>query len=285
MVNFIAVVIGVYTVLVGGLYIVQRELIYLPTRSLASPEISGVPEMKVVRLTTEDGITLTSWYRPAQGGLPTIVYFQGNGGNIAGRGAKARPYLDTGFGLLLVGYRGYGENPGRPSEQGLYADGRAHLDFLEKQGVPPGLWVMYGESLGSGVAVQMAFERAGGGNGTAPGPIGGSPVPVGAVVLESPFSSLGDAAQAHYPFVPARYLIKDRFDSIAKIDKIGSPLFIVNGDLDGVIPPDQGRRLLDAAREPKEGRWIAGAGHNNLYDFGVSKMVIDFIRRTYPADN
>ena len=278
MFNFIAIVLGGYTALVGGLYLVQRELIYHPTRSLLSPEQSGVPEMKVVRLTTEDGITLTSWYRPAQGSLPTIIYFQGNGGNIAGRGAKVRPYLDAGFGVLLAGYRGYGENPGRPSEQGLYADGRAHLDFLKNQKIPSKQWVMYGESLGAGIAVQMAFERA----KDAPGQTDGA---IATVVLEAPFTSLGDAAQSHYPFVPARYLVKDRFDSITKIDKIKAALLIVNGDRDGVIPSGQGRRLFNAAKEPKVGHWIAGAGHNNLYDFGVSRLVVDFIDRYHATKN
>lgn len=270
MINIIAIVVGTYTALVGGLYLVQRELIYHPTRSLPSPEVSGVPEMKVVRLTTKDGLSLTSWYRPAEDGKPTIVYFQGNGGNIAGRGFKARPYLDAGFGVLLAGYRGYGENPGSPSESGLYADGRAHLEFLKNQGIPPGLWVMYGESLGSGIAVHMAYE-------------GATNVPMGAVVLEAPFASLADTAQAHYPFVPARYLVKDRFDSITKIGKIKSPVFIVNGDRDGVISPGEGKRLFEAAIEPKEGYWIPGAGHNNLYDFGASKAVIEFIQRTLPG--
>jgi len=278
MVNFIAITFGIYTALVGGLYLVQRELIYHPTRSLPSPDISGVPEMTVVRLTTEDGITLTSWYSPAEEGQPTIIYFQGNGGNIAGRASKVRPYLDAGFGVLLAGYRGYGENPGRPSEQGLYADGRAHLAFLANQNIAPRHWVMYGESLGSGVAVQLAFERA----NDAQRQAGGS---VGAVVLEAPFSSLADAAQTHYPYIPARYLVKDRFDSIAKIDKIRSPLFVVNGDQDGVIPAAQGRRLFNAAKEPKESRWISGGGHNNLYDFGVSGLVVDFIGRYHGANN
>jgi len=278
MFNIIAIVFGVYTALVGGLYLVQRELIYHPTQSLPSPENSGVPEMKVVRLTTEDGVTLTSWYRPPQEGLPTIVYFQGNGGNIAGRGTKVRPYLDAGFGVLLAGYRGYGGNPGRPSEPGLYADGRAHLDFLNKQNIPPKRWVMYGESLGSGVAVQMAFERAKDDQGQTDGSIG-------TVILEAPFSSLGDAAQSHYPFFPTRYLVKDRFDSIAKIDKIKAPLFVFNGDRDGVIPPSLGRRLFDAAKDPKESHWIKGGGHNNLYDFGVSRLVIEFIGRNQAIKN
>jgi fermentation-respiration switch protein FrsA (DUF1100 family) len=223
--------------------------------------------MRPIRLTTEDGLTLTSWYRPAEPGQPTMVYFQGNGGNIAGRAFKVRPYLDAGFGMLLVGYRGYGGNPGKPSEQGLYADGRAQFEFLEGQGIGPESWVVYGESLGAGVAVQLAMEQA-------------RKSSLGAVVLEAPFTSLSDVAAVHYPFVPARVLIKDRFESIAKIDKVKAPVFIVNGDRDGVIPPEQGKRLFRAAIEPKEGHWIPGAGHNNLYDYGVSGMVIEFIRKT-----
>lgn len=267
MINFIAVAIGLYTAFVGGLYLAQRELIYLPSGPMNTPADSGVPEMRPIRLTTEDGLTLTSWYRPANPGQPTMVYFQGNGGNIAGRAFKVRPYIDAGFGMLLVGYRGYGGNPGKPSEQGLYADGRAQFEFLEGQGVEPESWVAYGESLGAGVVVQLAMERA-------------RKSSIGAVVLEAPFTSLGDVAAVHYPFVPARVLVKDRFESIAKIAKVKAPVFIVNGDQDGIIPPEQGKELFQAAIEPKEGHWIPGAGHNNLYDYGVPGMVIAFIRKT-----
>ncbi len=270
MINLIAVAVGVYSVFVGALYFVQRDLIYHPTRSMPAPAAAGVPEMRPVELATQDGLRLTSWHSPAQKGQPTIIYFQGNGGNIAGRGFKARPYLDAGFGLLLVGYRGYGENPGKPNEQGLYADGRAALEFLKSQGVQPGLWVLYGESLGTGIAVQLAVEWA-------------SKAPLGAVVLESPFTSLGDAAAVHYPFIPARSLVRDKFDSIAKIADIKAPVFIVSGENDGIIPAAHGKKLLSAAKDPKEGHWISGAGHNNLYDFGVSKMVIDFLRRSLPS--
>ncbi len=271
MINLIAIAIGLYTALVGGLYLVQRELIYLPSGPMATPADSGVAEMRPIRLTTEDGLTLTSWYRPAESGQPTMVYFQGNGGNIAGRAFKVRPYLDAGFGMLLVGYRGYGGNPGKPSEQGLYADGRAQFEFLEGQGIRPESWVAYGESLGAGVVVQLAMERA-------------RESSIGAIVLEAPFTSLGDVAAVHYPFVPARVLIKDRFESITKIAKVKAPVFIFNGDDDGVIPPAQGRRLFEAAIEPKQSHWIPGAGHNNLYDYGVPGMVIAFIRKTTTAE-
>ncbi|MFQ5765825.1 MAG: alpha/beta hydrolase [Rhodospirillales bacterium] len=267
MINLIAIAIGVYTAFVGTLYLAQRQMIYFPSQHMPPPAAAGVPEMRPVSVTTEDGLGLTSWYRAAQARQPTIVYFHGNGGNIAGRGFKARPYLDAGFGLLLVEYRGYGGNPGKPTEQGLYADGRAHLDFLAREGVTPGAWVIYGESLGGGVAVQMAAEQA-------------TRSPVGAVVLESPFLSMGEAAAAHYPFIPARTLVKDRFDSVAKIDRIGAPLLVAHGENDGVIPIGQGKALFEAAKEPKESHWIEHGGHNDLYDFGLPGLVINFLRRS-----
>ncbi len=272
MINLIAAAIGFYAVLVGGLYLVQRQLIYLPSGPMGTPAESGVSEMRPVRLKTEDGLTLTSWYSEAQPGQPTMIYFHGNGGNLSGRAFKVRPYLDAGFGVLLAGYRGYSGNPGNPTEQGLYSDARAQLAFLEGQGIGPERWVAYGESLGAGIAVQLAMERAG-------------ESPIGAVILEAPFTSLGDAAAVRYPFVPVRTLVKDRYDSIAKIAKVKAPVLIFNGDADGVIPPEQGRRLFEAAREPKESHWIAGAGHNNLYDYGVDAKVIAFIRKNNIGGN
>ncbi|MCH7936192.1 MAG: alpha/beta hydrolase [Proteobacteria bacterium] len=266
MFSLIAIAVGVYMGIVGALYLIQDKLIYHPSQYLPPPAESGLPEMRPLQLTTKDGLKLTSWYKAAEKGQPTMVYFQGNGGNIAGREIKVRTYLDAGFGVLLVGYRGYGGNPGTPSEQGLYADGRAQLEFLAGQGIKPGRWVLYGESLGTGIAVQLAFEQA---------PKG----PVGAVVLESPFTSLADAAAEHYPFVPARMLIKDRYDSLAKIDRIMAPLFVFAGENDMIIPPRHGKTLFEAARQPKESHWIPGGGHNNLHQFGIPGKVIDFLRR------
>jgi len=275
MINWIAAALGIYTALVGGLYLLQRQLIYHPSQFLASPAQAGVAEMQTLRVTTDDGVALAFWYRPAQSGQPTMVYFHGNGGNLAGRGSKVRPYLDAGFGVLLAGYRGYGGNPGKPSETGLYADARAHLEFLKNQNIPPSKWILYGESLGSGVAVHMAYKLY-----LRNGEYEKKSTPVGALVLESPFSSLADAAQSHYPFVPARLLVRDRYDSIAKIAYANAPVFIVHGEEDGVISVKQGKRLFEAAKEPKQAHWIPGAGHNNLYDYGVPDLVVGFLQKT-----
>ena len=265
MTNFITVGVVVYVVFVTALYVFQRNIMYFPNTSVPSPVHSGVPEMQPVTLETEDGLNLLAWYRAVEG-QPVVVYFHGNAGNIGARGFKVRPYLDAGFGVLLVSYRGYGGNRGSPTEEGLYADGRAALDFLKAQGVAPGRTVLYGESLGTGVAVQLASELA-------------PENPVAALVLEAPLTSMGDVAAHHYPVVPARWLVKDRFDSAAKIGGVKTPVLIIHGDRDRTIPVKFGKMLFEAAVEPKEGRWLEGGDHNDLYDFGAAQIVVEFLQR------
>lgn len=260
-----AVALG-YGLLVGALYLGQRWLIYAPFGgSPGAPAAYGLAEMREVRVRTADGLALLAWYAPAPEGRPVIVYLHGNAGHIGYRAEKVRPYLAAGLGMLLLSYRGYGGNPGRPTEDGLYADGRGALAFLEAEGVAPARWVLYGESLGAAVAVRLAAERA-------------ARAPVGALVLEAPFTSLADAAAYHYPFVPARRLVKDRYDTLSRIAEVAAPLLIVHGRADSIVPPEMGERLLAAAREPKAGRFVAGAGHNDLHESGLARMAIDFIR-------
>lgn len=264
----LGLVLSGYLLILVLLFVFQRNLLYFPSKERPRPEAFGLAGVVApVELTTEDGLTLLAWHRPpARHGLPTVVYFHGNGGHIGHRAGKVAIFIEAGFGVLLAEYRGYGGNPGRPSEAGLYRDGRAARDFLRRRGVPDGRMVVYGESLGAGVAVQMATETR-----------------AAALVLEAPFTSIAAVAQSHYPFVPAYWLVLDRFDSLAKIGRAGAPLLLLHGERDRIVPPRFGRALFAAASEPKEARFFPAAGHNDLYEHGAGNAVLDFLRRRVPA--
>ena len=216
--------------------------------------------MHAITVDSADALTLTAWYAPAKPGRRTIVYFHGNAGTLADRDERVLPYLQRGYGVLLVGYRGYGGNPGSPTELGLYEDGRAHLDWLARQGLTGDVLIFYGESLGAAVAIQMATERT-----------------AGALVLEAPFASIVLSARARYPLFAFDWVIKDKFANIDKIDKVRAPLFIIHGALDGVTPQRFGRMLYERAQQPKFAVWLPGAGHSNLVEFGMIDAVTRFL--------
>jgi fermentation-respiration switch protein FrsA (DUF1100 family) len=204
-----------------------------------------------------------SWFAPPmEKNGKIIVLFQGNGGNISHRDAKAAKFTGEGYGVLLCGYRGYGQNPGKPTEEGIYRDARAALKWLEKQGYNIGQMVFYGESLGSGVAVQMAVEFQ-----------------PKHVILEAPFSSAADVAKKHYFYLPVDLMMKDRYDSHAKIKNMKASLLIIHGVYDGVIPISQGRKLFEAANHPKEFIAIENAGHNNLYEMQAGLPVSGWLEK------
>ena len=265
--RIVLIAAAVYGAVVGLTYIVQRQLQYFPDRRMYSPLEGGVPEMSIVRFHAADGVQLISWHHAAAVGAPTVVYFPGNGGNIVGRGAAARPWIEAGYGVLLVGYRGYGGSDGRPTEEGLYADGRAAIAYLRDGGVPARRVALYGESLGTGVAVQMAVEHE-----------------VGAVILEAPFTSAVDVGARAYPILPVRWLMKDRYESLGRVAAIDAPLLIVHGEDDRTIPVAHGRRMLAAAREPKQGVFIAGAGHDDLRAHGADAAILRFLASTFPRE-
>jgi len=267
MIGFLASAVGLYLLFVAALYVFQRGMLYHPDSSLPDLKASGIQGMSSVSARTEDGLTVTSWYSPPRSeDLPTLVYLHGNAGNVGSRTDKVSPYIEAGFGVMLVGYRGYGGNPGKPTETGLYADARAALSFLESEGAPSENIVLYGESLGTAVAVKMASERAAQGG-------------VAALILEAPFTSIVDAAAHFYPIVPTSLLLKDRYDSARIIDSVSTPVFVIHGELDTTMPIKFARRLFEKAIEPKESLWFSAAGHNNLYDFGAAKEVLTFLKR------
>lgn len=256
-----------YLLLLVGLYVFQRGLMYHPGDHLPDAGETQIPEARTAISRPEPGLDLVSWYVPANPGRPTILYFQGNAGTIADRDYKARIFADAGIGIWLTGYRGFGGNQGKPTEAGLYADAQAALAALQSRGIQPADIVLYGESLGTGVAVETAAALARSGT------------PAKGIILEAPFTSMGDAAQSHYPYVPAKWLVRDSYDSLAKIAGIAAPLLILHGDADKVVPERQGQRLFEAAKEPKRGYWVPAGGHSDLYDFGAAAEIVGFINK------
>jgi fermentation-respiration switch protein FrsA (DUF1100 family) len=256
----------VYAVFVGALFAMQKSLMYFPDPARFDPAGWALKELEPLEVTTEDGLHITSWYRPATApDKLTIVFFQGNAGHLGYRNYKVRPWLDAGYGVLMVGYRGFG-NPGSPSEEGLYMDAQAAIDALHAKGVPEDGMVFYGESMGTGVATQMATEYA-----------------AAALILESPYTSVPDVGADRYPLVPVRWLLRDHYDSIGKIGQVHMPLLLLHGEDDQVVPVKFGKQLFAAANEPKQAVYVPDAGHNNVYNLKVQQIILNFLSKL-PTD-
>lgn len=259
----------VYAMVVGILWFMQRDMLFY--RSEGRPMLNDPtlePKRDIVCLATEDGLNLRSWYfRAGRAGAPTVVFFHGNAGDIGNHLPFAKFLIEAGYGLLALEYRGYGGNPGSPDEAGLIADGRAALTFLKDQGVPDSGIVLFGESLGTGVAVQLAAEHQ-----------------VGAMILRSPYTSIAAVAAIQLPYIPAHWLVRDRFDSLAKIGLNRAPLFIFHGANDTLIPLALGRELFEAARSPKTWLTLDGVGHNDVQTPEAERAVLDFLAQLPQAE-
>jgi uncharacterized protein len=258
----LALVLVGYATLVGGLYLFQRQLLYFPDKS--RPELTGLEQLGVreVALATQDGLSLLSWYLPSSPDRPVVAYFHGNGGHIGHRLERLLRFAREGYGVLMVEYRGYGGNPGNPTEAGFNADARAALNFLAAEAVPTNRLALYGESLGSGVAVQLAAQHD-----------------VAALILEAPFTSVAEVAQSHFPYVPAARMVIDRFDTLSRIGRVKAPILVLHGERDRIVPVRYGRAVFDAAPEPKEGWFAPAAGHEDIARYGGLDVAVDFIDR------
>jgi uncharacterized protein len=244
------------------LYVKQRGIVFRPDTTAADLAAAGLAEqMTEVAVATTDGLTLTSWWAPpVRSDRRVIVYLHGNAGHRGSRADRIRDYLAAGYGVLLVGYRGYGGNPGRPTEAGLYDDARANLAFLAQENVRPEQTVLLGESLGTAVAIQMATEFS-----------------ILALVLEAPLASVLHSARARYPLFAFDFLVRDKFNSVAKVGRVKVPLLLIHGEKDKTTAVRFGRMVYDAANEPKRAHFIAEAGHTDLMHHGFAKTVMEFL--------
>ena len=230
-------------------WLFQRRMIYIPLDRHVPPAKSMLPGAESVSFQTADGLVLNGWFVPGPrpGASDTVLVFNGNAGNRSDRADLAAALVQQGLGVLLFDYRGYADNPGKPSETGLRADARAVRGYLESRAdVNSERIVYFGESLGSGVAVELAVAH-----------------PPAALILRSPFTSLTDVAGMHYPYLPVRILLVDRFPSLDRIAGLTCPLLIIAGDLDRIVPEKLSRTLYEAAPvRDKRYLLVEGVGHN-----------------------
>src|SRR5262245_9776423 len=288
----VLVVVAVLAATVGLLWVFQRRLLYFPTRTVP-PAASVLPGTEEVTFDTADGLRLRGWFVPAhprgpsgavdnpaprrprsatlpegapgpagagaprpgaprrgapRPGGPAVLVCNGNGGNRSMRAPLAAALARMGLHVLVFDYRGYGGNPGRPSEEGLADDARAALRYLTgRPEVDPGRVVLFGESLGAAVALRLAPER-----------------PPAGLVLRSPFTSLAEVGQVHYPWLPVSWLLRDRFDAAALVGRLDAPLLVVAGGRDRIVPVGHSRRLFAAAPPPRRLVVLEGADHTDL---------------------
>jgi uncharacterized protein len=236
--------LAIYLAALAGMAVFQRKLQYFPQLGEETPANAGLPQAQVVSLKTQDGETLVAWYVAPSPGKPLILYFHGNGGGLDLRAKRFAALTAAGCGLLAVEYRGYGASTGTPSEKGLLLDGEAgYAEALALGASADGIVVM-GESLGTGVAVPLAARH-----------------PVGALVLDSPFSSAEDVAASLYWMFPVRLLMRDRFRSDAAIGLVRAPILMVHGSNDQVTPLRLAEKLYALAPEPKRFIRVEGAKH------------------------
>ena len=253
---------SVYTLVVLVAYLAQRKLLYFPLPERVAPADAGLPDVEERIVEAPDGARIVTWYGRAAPGQPTILYFHGNGGNLALRAERIRRYLDAGQGILMMSYRGYSGSTGVPTEAANVADARLAYELLVAEGIAPTNIIVYGESLGTGIAARIAAER-----------------PIGGLILDSPFTSAADVGSRHYPMLPVGLLMKDRYEVLPYVTAVRAPVLVVHGELDQVVPFEMGKQVFAAANEPKKLVTFPLAGHNNHSLHGSFEAIQDWIDR------
>ena len=239
---------------IAVLWALQRQLIYFPDPTPVPPAQDAVVGARDVTLHTADGLELGAWFVPASGQADTgmaVLVAPGNGGNRAGRAGFAEELSRRGLAVLLMDYRGYGGNPGRPSQAGLAADADAAAQTLTELGYPPPRTVYFGESLGSGVVAALQARH-----------------PPAGIVLRSPFTELADVGAHHYPWLPVRALLRDRFPVVEHLATSAVPITVIYGDRDSVVPTALSAGVADQAPSLAERVVVPGADHNDPVMFG-----------------
>jgi fermentation-respiration switch protein FrsA (DUF1100 family) len=249
-------------VVIIGAPIVERHLMYHPVGRRIDPAKYGLSNTRELLLDTPDGHTIVAWYAKAAPGQPTLLYFHGNSGTLADRADRIAAFTKLGRGILIMAYRGYSGSTGRPSESANVADAKLAYDTLIEMGVAAEDIILYGESIGTGIAVRVAAEK-----------------PMAGIILDAPYTSIVDVAEICYPYLPARLMMRDRYETMRYLDRVQAPLLVIHGEQDTIIPVEMGRKVARSAPGPAEIVTFRRAGHTDHAKYGSFEVTNDWIDR------
>ena len=256
----IQIIILIYILILAFLYFYQRNLMYHPDENNYFGDQLSV-DIKEVKVITDDNIDLLGWYHEKDiKKNKTILFFHGNAGSLENRIHKLNHFRDMNVNFLIIAWRGFSGNKGKPSEKGLYEDGKSAINWLVNKGVKHENIILYGESLGTGVATHLAQNKKFAG-----------------IILETPFTSMIDAAKNFYPYIPVGLLLKDKFDNKSKIINVNSPILIMHGEADQIVPFFMGKKMYEIANEPKYSYFTKHDNHMMEYDENLIKALNSFL--------
>ena len=254
------ILVSIYFFILISTYIFQRNLLYHPKENNYFGDTLTV-EIEKVKINTQDGIELLSWYHNKNlNSYKTILFLHGNAGSLENRIHKINHFKEMNVNFLLISWRGFSGNKGKPTEKGLYEDAKSAVAWLKSKGVNENNIIIYGESLGTGVATEIAQNKNFAG-----------------IILESPFTSMVDAGKNKYPYLPVRLLLKDKYESNRKIKNIKSPILIMHGKVDNLVPFDMGKKMYELANEPKYYYFSEYDDHMMEYNEKLLQVLKDFI--------
>ena len=259
--QLILIIFFLYFFVLVFLYFYQRNLLYLPNENNYSGDKISV-DIQKVKIPTSDNIELLGWYHEKNlKDHKTLVYFHGNAGSLENRIHKLNHFKNMNINFLIIAWRGFSGNNGKPTEEGLYIDGKSAIDWLIKKGVDEKNLILYGESLGTGVATHLAQNKNYAG-----------------VILETPFTSMIDTAKKFYPYIPVSLLLKDKFENYKKINNINSPILVMHGEVDQIVPFFMGKKIYELANKPKYSYFTKYDDHMMEYDENLVLALKSFLK-------
>ena len=248
----------IYIAICTVIFFTQRSLMYHPSENNYLDENQLNHKVEKIKIPSDD--ELTSWYFKKNKNFKTLLFFHGNAGSLDNRIYKLNDLSKLDLNYLIIAYRGFSGNEGNPTEEGLYSDSMAAKNWLNSINIDDTNIILYGESLGTAVAVDL-----------------GSKFPFAGIILESPFTSMVELSKIYYPYLPVNLLLKDRYDSINKISKITFPKLVMHGDKDNIVPFRMGKRMFESFSEPKFSYFKSGDDHMMDFDQELLGNLKNFI--------